>query len=78
MEIYKEQITDINDGWISVDDKLPEEFFNVLGWDGKEIEMVYHNGCVIDGEGPDWRACREVYFEPTHWRPLPAPPGSKE
>lgn len=60
------------DGWISVDDKLPDEFKDVLAFDGRHKFMAkisYQDGLT------QWRADGEdENINTTHWQPLPASP----
>ena len=66
----------MNDGWIPVDDRLPDESLNsVIGWDEYRERC-----CFVQYYGGRWmlRADREP-IKITHWRPLPVRPGrSKE
>jgi len=74
-----------HDGWISVDDGLPEKFTEVsivlLGSSGKQIQRT---GEIVKATDHDWESdgheianCWNV----THWKyqdPLPKPPGDKQ
>ena len=60
----------MNDGWIPVDDRLPDESLNsVIGWDEYRERC-----CFVQYYGGRWmlRADREP-IKITHWRPLPEP-----
>ena len=62
--------TAINDGWISVDERLPEESLNsVIGWDEYRERC-----CFVQYYGGKWslRADREP-IKIIAWRPLPEP-----
>lgn len=65
--------------WISVNDRLPEQYKYVLAVFSNE-EMVV--ACVFDYDEDvaHWRAQidmgweSDMDFDPTHWMPLPEPP----
>lgn len=62
--------------WISVKDKLPEEFEEVLTFGSGEYEVLSFLdtkaiGKCWEDKGGWWRPFDEV----THWMPLPEPPG---
>lgn len=60
----------MDDGWIPVEERLPDESLNsVIGWD-EYREMC----CFVQYYGGRWmlRADREP-IKITHWRPLPEP-----
>ena len=65
----------MNDGWIPVEERLPDESLNsVIGWDeyrGRSCFVQYYAG--------KWalRADREP-IKITHWRPLPYRPGRSD
>ena len=62
----------MNDGWIPVEERLPEESLNsVIGWDAYRERC-----CFVQYYGGRWmlRADREP-IKITHWRPLPDRPG---
>ena len=61
----------MDDGWISVDDRLPDESLNsVIGWN-----EYRERSCFVQYYGGRWmlRADREP-IKITHWRPLPDRP----
>src|SRR5688572_8444160 len=68
------------DGWVSVEDRLPENGEHVLCWKESMIPKAFYSdtgsyGFFKDGiwgdvESDDWNV--------THWRPLPAPPNSEQ
>jgi hypothetical protein len=63
--------------WISVEDRLPEKFTNVLClYPSKN----YESNIVVDYMESDrgYFAEQFRYGEPTHWMPLPQPPTEKE
>jgi hypothetical protein len=62
------------DGWISVEDRLPEGFELVLAYtkSGKFGVAIY------DDELKRWGVPIGPYEEATHWHPLPNPPETKE
>ena len=56
--------------WISVEDRLPEEFIEVLTYWPNWM-------CVDDYENPNNRTYRNWFHrmsDTTHWMPLPLPP----
>lgn len=58
--------------WISVEDRLPEEYEDVLVTDGVEVALGFF---VMDPEYPQWDyAGHCVRGLETHWQPLPEPP----
>lgn len=60
-------------GWISVEDRLPEKFRNVLCYSNKgqiAISCVDASG-ELDTFHLEAENCAEWY---THWQPLPSPP----
>lgn len=59
--------------WISVKDRLPEKFINVLCW---YPSKNYGSNIVIDYLESDlgYFAHQFKYGELTHWMPLPQPP----
>lgn len=54
--------------WISIDERLPEEFENVLVYDG--VVTIDH----ISAGGEWWYHNHDAV---THWMPLPEPPKMK-
>ena len=64
----------MNDGWISVEERLPEESLNsVIGWDEYRERC-----CFVQYYAGKWalRADREP-IKITHWRPIPDRPADK-
>lgn len=59
----------MNNQWISVEDRLPEEDSVVLVFDGLYVWIAYRNHVLgtWNVEGDSVRAV-------THWMPLPEPP----
>ncbi|KJR47377.1 hypothetical protein UF75_2221 [Desulfosporosinus sp. I2] len=59
------------DGWLSVNEQLPEEYTMVLIWDGDNIYRAEY----VDGE---WHGIPDntgFFLDSiTHWRPLPEGP----
>lgn len=78
-EYIKEKVKEIirnhmNDGWIPVEERLPEESLNsVIGWD-----ELRERCCFVQYYGGKWslRADREP-IKITHWRPIPDRPADK-
>lgn len=67
-------------GWISVKDRLPEEYGNYIAVvDGKATECTY-SGPLIKGIITGWSTCESDGMkwlrdeQVTHWMPLPEPP----
>lgn len=59
--------------WISVKDRLPEDYEKVLTCDAKgNIHIFFHFHQFVYPFGID--ASDERYYEVTHWMPLPQPP----
>lgn len=65
--------------WISVKDRLPEQFQEVLVWDN-EFSQVQRATCVRYGEGNAEVAwdCEAYLVTVTHWQPLPDAPTQEE
>lgn len=74
-------------GWISVEERLPPLMTEVLGWHKDDcVRAWFRDSGTVNG-GPrqgsyweDWspqdRECDDCKVnEPTHWMPLPEPPG---
>ncbi len=62
-----------NNGWMPIE-SAPKSGVSVLGFFNEDwIEGVFWNGSdwafLSDGDMPTGR------FKPTHWQPLPPPPG---
>ena len=53
--------------WISVGERLSENWHPVLVWDG-------HTNQIAWMDGAKWMNDGEVYMPVTHWQPLPGPP----
>lgn len=59
--------------WISVEERLPESGETVLVWHHGEVQMAWLNHFT---NGVAYFVRDTHYnFEPTHWMPLPSPPG---
>ena len=66
--------------WISVEDRLPENDTQVLGYNGEihcyivtESDFIKEKTWWLDNEG--WNTAKG--FGITHWQPLPTPPKMK-
>jgi hypothetical protein len=46
----------------------PKDGTEILAWDGDQHIVAWFDG--------DWRFSDDRQCFPTHWQPLPAPPGS--
>lgn len=65
----KSEVNTVDNGWISVEERLPQEFDSVIVYDGASIFIGYHEinyGFYID--------IVDEKIEITHWMPLPEPP----
>lgn len=75
--LYRKEVNFLNfcvnrfNGWISVEDRLPEPFVSVLAFRNGKISIDYH-------EENGWFAYDFEEKRATHWMPLPAPPTEKE
>ena len=59
--------------WISVKDRLPEDYIKVLTCDARDnVHIFYHFHQYESPFGID--ASDQRYYEVTHWMPLPEPP----
>lgn len=67
------------DGWVSVEERLPEDKKTVLAWSGSQVVACSYNKVSktferysnsIDGD----RCYNYVYSNTTYWQPLPNPP----
>lgn len=54
--------------WISVEDRLPEQYSGVIAYDGDAVGEAFY-----DGEDFMWTENEDFVFA-THWMPLPEPP----
>lgn len=64
-------------GWISVKDRLPEEWEEILVWDGKRRNTGYrftHSSGATHWTIGGTTASPDILKPPTHWQPLPPPP----
>lgn len=64
-----------NDGWISIKDRLPDNYLSVLLFDSpdREIFVGYMDaGGEFQLEGYSYEYSLGCHF--THWMPLPEPP----
>ena len=72
--------------WISVDERLPEQFICVFATDGEDVGIAAFQGFIDDY--PVWSNAwnleyiedqyDEDFLQVTHWMPLPAPPKGVE
>lgn len=59
----------VNDGWVRVEDALPEQYTTCLVIDAEDVDMAIY---LPDNRWED--KCHEGLNHVTHWRPLPEPP----
>lgn len=81
-------MTDNNEGWISVKDRLPRQYETVLIYrkDYNNIFIAKAYNSKYKGKIDHWSYCEvdgtnRVEFSEkvvTHWQPLPSPPRTKE
>lgn len=57
------------DGWVKVEDRLPEKRTDVIGYANEEIDILYY-----DSEGLFYLLSYDERKHPSHWQPLPNPP----
>lgn len=74
-----ERVEGRKDGWISVDERLPEMLKKVWVWDEfwKSSHAAKYMGNF--GDGPSWQACeaKDSRYRITHWQPLPTSPSGE-
>ena len=74
------QAAAIGDGWVSVEERLPEDDRNVLVFiSAPHAPYCYGIGSYGPMNGPRWRS-RDIMFRShfvSHWRPLPPRPEVK-
>lgn len=61
---------DGDERWIRVEERLPDRGVEVLGTNGKAVEMCTY----WPGQPTPWESWTAFHFKPTHWMPLPEPP----
>lgn len=65
-------------GWISVNERLPEPGIRVLVWVSSDRWGVWADSCVEIAERKNlygkWDVEGWDHDDVTHWQPLPAPP----
>lgn len=65
-------LASVKQEWISVKDRLPEQYSFVLSFNGLGVGEAFFDG---------WRflsACEDEPLSTTHWMPLPEPPKGEE
>jgi len=68
--IHKVYLANSNGRWVSIEDDVPANNVNVLGYYGDNENHVVNQ---VEGDWVDALAF-ETIGTPTHWMPLPAPP----
>lgn len=61
------------DGWISVEERLPDDDGNLVLVSGGVAYCNHNQGRWMTVTAADWPG-RPIVWEVTHWQPLPAPP----
>ena len=65
-----------SDGWISVKDRLPAPFMDVLIYTDKNRGEPDIGLYSTNGNAPHWVVAGALFiYNVTHWMPLPEPPG---
>ena len=84
MEEYHKHITEsttsvsaIEDGWVNVEDKLPEEEEWVLVYNNLEENCAVTTGVFVKGRWGILELGVDAEINVTHWRPLPPPPSNR-
>lgn len=68
----RETVTNCNGlEWISVQERLPEQFQSVLSYRGNKVLFEVD---FIDEQGKWYSQCKYSTTKVTHWMPLPEPP----
>lgn len=67
-------------GWVSVEDRLPENGIHVIGFvpSGKVALLTQSRVQAVMRFGAEWYTAERghhLLHSPTHWTPLPGPPG---
>ena len=63
----------INSGWVSVEDRFPEDDQTVLVTNGQRVKEVSFIQ-ITKLDTPNFRFTTMKFDEITHWMPLPSPP----
>ena len=62
--------------WIGVEDRLPEEGIEVIGYNGDQVGECFI--MFFEDDMPIWaHADFQIFGLVTHWMPLPNPPQDK-
>ena len=64
----KESKSTLLNGWISVKDRLPKDYKDVLAYDSEHKEIVI---ALYDSESEEWTYGNWYDGEITYWQPLP-------
>ena len=74
LSTYKSQpSTPVQDGWVSVEDGLPELYTTCMVTDAGTVDMAIY---LPENRWED--KCNEGLNHVTHWQPLPSPPVNKQ
>lgn len=74
IEGYKQALESYKNGWVSVEERLPEPCSDVICFTlgGYGVESL-----LFDGDRKFYNQNTDVERNPTHWQPLPTPPQTK-
>ena len=77
--VEQEQESKPTNGWISVEDRLPEKNQAVLGWYKDNPFAGYTYGVVSwNGKGWVFVYAQRYVTNVTHWMPMPEPPKTEK
>lgn len=62
------------EGWISVEERLPEGYSLVLIWDNDTVYVATFEDGVFNEHNLGWDGSSAVNSRVTHWMPLPKSP----
>lgn len=71
IERLRARVAELDDGGWRPIETAPEDGTSVLIWDGRRVSQSEY---ITSHHFSGWMTCYMGRPEPTHWRPLPAPP----